>query len=519
MLGDALRMVFLDGDLWKIVLLTSVYGVFMGAVPGLTATMAVALIVPLTFFMTPLHALAAVVTLTACAIFAGDIPAALVRIPGTPASAAYVDDMHVLSRRGLADRVLGVSLVFSVLGGLFGSVVLIFLAQPLAWLAAQFTYVEYFWFYMLGLGCAVVVAQGSALRGALALLLGLLLSTVGLSPAHAEARFTFGVPELLPGIGFIPALIGLFGISEVIRGMGAFGKAEEIVDAPAPAPGHFVERWLTRPLASVFGEALRRLVARPLAALRSWAIATSIGALPGAGADIAAWVSYGVGRRFSRRPEEYGKGSLEGLASASGANNAALAGAWVPTLVFGIPGDSVTAIVIGILMMQNLKPGPDIFEKQGVLMYGLYAVFILANLILIPVGFLAIKAGGWLVRVPRRVLLPLIAFFCVVGAYAIQNSWFDVGVMLVMGIAGVFLERHRIPLGPVVLGLVLGGPFEEALVQTLTASKGALGAFFSRPGAIVLGVLALALWLSPLLRLRRPSRPPEPAQPQDPRQS
>ncbi len=474
-----------------IILLSAAYGIFFGAIPGLTATMAVALLVPVAFYLPPLEALAAVVTLEACAIWAGDIPNALVRIPGTPASAAYTDDIYAWGRRGQGDRILGRSLLFSVTGGLFGVLVLVFLAQPLAKVAGWFTSAEYFWFYVLGLGCTVVVSRGSPLRGAFALLIGLFLSTVGLGAGHARPRFTFGIPELFHGIDMIPAMIGLFGVSEVLRSMMSLEGQPPVVAAEGEKRGL---------IGSVFSGAFVELFRRPIALLRSSSIGAVIGMLPGAGADIAAWVSYGFSRRFSKKPEEYGKGSEEGVVDASTANNASLAGAWVPALVFGIPGDSITAIVIGILMMKNLKPGPEIFEKQGQLVAALYIVFFLANLLLIPIGFLAIKAGGLIIRVPRKILVPVILLFCVIGAFAINQSGFDVGVMLVMGVLGFFLDRRQIPLGPIVLGLVLGGPLEEKFIQTVTKSDGSLAAFVDRPGSALLAAVCLAMWGAPLLK-------------------
>ncbi len=469
-----------------IILLAAVYGVFFGAVPGLTATMAVALIVPLTYFMGPLPALAAVITLAACAIYAGDIPCALVRIPGTPASAAYTDDLYAVSQIHGPYSGLTRTLIFSVAGGLFGVAAFVLFAPQLAGVAERFASAEYFWFYVLGLGCAAVVSRGSPLKGTVALLLGLLLSTVGLGAGHAEPRFTFDIPELFHGIDLIPAMIGLFGISEILR-------IVLVMDAePGKTAGFQPARGF--PIA----QTLRELWTRKVAWFRSSSIGTVIGMLPGAGADIAAWVSYGVSRRFSRKPQEYGKGSVEGLSDASAANNASLAGAWVPALVFGIPGDSITALVIGILMMKNLRPGPEIFERQGRLVMSLYVVFFLANLILIPVGLAAIKAGGALVRVPRKVLVPVILLFCVIGAFAINGSPFDVGVMAAMGLLGFVLDRFGVPPGPVVLGLVLGGPLEEKIIQTLTKSEGSLWAFVDRPVARVLACLTLALWLWPL---------------------
>ncbi len=487
--------IFLDPRVVGIILACAVYGIFIGSIPGLTATMAVALLVPLTAFMSPVEALAAVVTLEACAIFAGDIPGALVRMPGTPSSAAYTDDLYALSKARGPSFPMGVSLVFSVAGGIFGGLVLMFLAKPLARMAVSFTYPEYFWFYVLGLGCAVVVSRGSPLRGAIALLLGLLFSTVGMSAIHSAPRFTFGREELLTGINFIPAMIGLFGFSEVLRNLASFAGDRGAILPPEP-PGSAWKK--------VFGGTVRLLWSRKGPATLASSIGALIGVLPGAGADIAAWVSYGVSKKLSKHPEEYGKGSLEGVIDSGAANNAALGGAWVPTIVFGIPGDSITAIVVGILLMKGINPGPRIFEEQPALVYSLFLVFIAANLLLIPIGFAAIRAGSHLVRVPRRILLPLILLSCIIGSYAIQGSASDILLMLAFGVLGFVLERFQIPLGPVVLGLVLGGPMEEAFLQTLTASQSPIAALFGRPIAATLAILALALWISPLLVKRRP---------------
>jgi TctA family transporter len=422
-------------------------------------------------------------------------------MPGTPSSAAYTDDLFALARARGPSFPMGVSLVFSVAGGIFGGLVLMFLALPLARLATSFTYPEYFWFYVLGLGCAVVVSRGSPLLAAFALLLGLLFSTVGMSAVHSTPRFTFGRDELLQGIGFIPAMIGLFGFSEVLRNLASFGREQGALPPGEPrAEGGFWRRRVAAPWRAVFSGTLTLLWTRRGPATLASAIGALIGVLPGAGADIAAWVTYGVSKKLSRTPEDYGKGSLEGVIDSGAANNAALGGAWVPTLVFGIPGDSITAIVVGILMMKGVRPGPRIFEEQGVLVYGLFLVFLLSNLLLVPLGFLAIRAGSRLIRVPRRLLLPLILLSCIIGSFAIAGSLFDVGLMAAFGVLGFGLERARVPLGPVVLGLVLGGPLEESFLQTLTASASPLQALFGRPIAATLAVLALALWLSPVMR-------------------
>lgn len=506
---------------WKvlaIIVVSAAYGIFMGAIPGLTATMAVALLIPLTLFLDDISAMAAIVTLAACAIFAGDIPTALVRIPGTPSSAAYVDDAYTLTQKGRQDEVLGVSLLFSVMGGLFGSAVLIMAAPSLAKIAFHFTTYEYFWLTVLGLSCAAVVSRGSKVKGALALVIGLLLSTVGLSEVHGEPRFTFGRDELIAGVNFIPAMIGLFGLSEILRNVLWFeGRLGAVVPPRAQVEARHTEGFfrsrVAGPLAAVFSIPLRLLWRRKFHALRSSSIGSLVGMLPGAGADIGAWISFGFSKRLSKKPEEYGRGSLEGIGDATSANNSSLAGAWIPALVFGIPGDSITAIVIGVLMMKNITPGPQIFasETQSVLVAGIYLTFILANLILIPVGFLAIRSGSHLVRIPRRILIPSIVLFCIVGSYAINGSYFDVGVMLAMGVLGFLLERHGVPLGPVVLGIILGGRLEQTFIQNLTKSD-SLWDFFARPVAGFLGLVCVLLWLSPLLvslwRRHRAARAP-----------
>ena len=332
-----------------IICLSSIYGLFVGAMPGLTATMAAALLIPFTFFMDPVPALVSIVTMSAMAIFAGDIPAALVRIPGTPSSAAYTQDSFELTKQGKAELVLGVDVVFSAIGGLMGAVVLMSSAPLLAEVAMKFSSFEYFWLAALGLSATVMVSRGSQVKGALAMVLGLFLSTVGVDITLGYPRFTFGSVELLNGVDFIPAMIGVFGVSEVLRNVLAGEMAYPITRVRA---------------GKIFTGTWGLLKRYKVNVLRSGLLGTFIGILPGAGADIAAWLAYAVSKRSSKEPEKYGAGSLEAIIDAGTANNSCLAGDWVPALVFGIPGDSITAIVIGVLFMKGLRPGPMIFEQQ-----------------------------------------------------------------------------------------------------------------------------------------------------------
>ncbi|MDG2385770.1 MAG: tripartite tricarboxylate transporter permease [Pirellulaceae bacterium] len=499
-LSSALELI-LTPEVLGIILLSAAYGIFVGSIPGLTATMAVALMVPLTFFLSDIQALAAIVTTVTCSIFAGDIPATLVRIPGTPASAAYASDAYALTQRGQTGRSLGISLIFSVFGGLFGTLVLIFAAPLLARIAENFSSFEYFWLYLLGLTCAAVVSDDSRLKGALALLIGLLLSTIGLGADYGEPRLTFGFDQLITGINFIPAMIGLFGVSELLRNAltSNLGRPADEIDGEESTTND------QNAISTVIKYVVPMSIRRVPQLIRSSVIGSLIGMLPGAGADIAAWISYAVSKRFSAHPEKYGRGSEEGLADATGANNAALGSAWIPALVFGIPGDSVTAIAIGVLLMKNIQPGPDIFDlskPQAVLVFGIYITFILANLLLIPLGLIAIRAGTLLVHIPRNILIPAIVIFCIVGSFSLNASYFDVTVMLVMGILGFLLERLGAPLGPVVLGIILGGALEHKFIQCLTKSNSPL-AFLSSPISWTLAICCLSLWAWPLIFSKR----------------
>ncbi len=488
-----------DPMVWGVVVAAAVYGVAIGSMPGLTATMGVALFVPVTFWLPPVPALAGIATMVACAIFAGDIPTTLLRIPGTPASAAYAAEAHELARRGQAGRALGTALMASITGGLFGAVVLMTLGSRLAGIASLFSVAEYFWLFALGLSCAVLVAPGRISLAVVSLALGLLISTVGLSAVHAEPRFTFGIPELLGGVGFIPAMVGLFGMSEVLRNALVLpGEAESPAEVSVAVAQQTEAGDAAVPRIST---ALQQLVARPVAWLRSAVIGVFVGGLPGAGADIASWVAAAASP--PRRNDDVDQSNINRVADACTANSSSLAAAWIPALVFGIPGDSVTAMVIGVLAMKNLDPGPDVFEKQASLVYGLYVAFMLANLVLLPVGLVAIRVAGVVMRTPQRILLPLIVLLCVVGSFAINGSLFDVGLMLVFGLVGLACDRLSIPVGPMVLGIILGGPLEERFVQTWIGGRGSLMAFVERPVAAGLALVVAAAWGMAIARVVR----------------
>lgn len=473
-------------DVLLIIVGSAMFGMFVGAMPGLTATMATALLIPVTFFMDPVPALGAIVTATAMAIFAGDIPAAMLRMPGTPASAAYTDESYLMGKKGQLDLNLGVNLTTSVLGGLIGVAILVLCAPVLAEFALAFSSFEYFWLAALGLTCAVFLATNDPVKGFVSLFLGLGLGTIGIDPAAGFPRFTFGSVELMQGVSFIPAMIGMFAVSELLRGVTSMGASGEV---------------LTQQVGNVFrgvGSVLKRYWVN---FLRGSGIGVLIGALPGAGADIAAWISYAVSKRFSREPEKFGTGHVEGIVDAGAANNSALAAAWIPALVFGIPGDSITAIVIGVLYMKGMNPGPTVFLQNPQLIYAVFMIFVLANLLMLPLGWAIIKSAKQVLRVPRNILLPMILIFCVVGSYAMTNSIYGIIIMLVMGIFAFILEENDFPVAPIILGLVLGEMFEQNFITSMIKSDGSFLAFFARPIAAILGVATIAIWLIMLWRM------------------
>ncbi|MFJ9450069.1 MULTISPECIES: tripartite tricarboxylate transporter permease [unclassified Herbaspirillum] len=479
----AFGLVF-DPYVLAVILGSSMFGLFMGAIPGLSATMAVALLVPVTFFMPAVPAVAAMVSATAMAIFSGDIPGCLLRIPGTPSSAAYTDEAYAMTKKGQGEIALGASLVFSAVGGLFGTFVLILAAPVLAELALKFSSFEYFWLVLMGLTCAIFIASDNPLKGFVSLFIGMFIASIGMGNPAGVPRFTFDNPDLLSGVSLVPLMVGMFAMSEVLRYAVSKDQAMTIPDGK---------------VGNVFKGMWALTVKYPKSILRGSVLGTLVGILPGAGADIAAWMSYAMSKKMSKEPEKFGTGHAEGIVESGAANNSALAGAWIPALVFGIPGDSITAIVIGVLYMKNLNPGPMIFVENPVSMYAIFIVFILANLLMLPLGYWCIKVSKRILGVPRNLLMPLILLFCIVGSYATNNSVSDVGIMLVFGLLAYLMEENGFPVAPAVLGVVLGGMLEEHFVTSMIKADGEFLAFFNRPIAGTLGVLTIVLWLLPLV--------------------
>lgn len=478
-------------------LLGMLFGVFVGGIPGLTATMAVALAVPVTYYLTPVAGLAMIIGISCTAIFAGDIPATYIRIPGTPASGAAVLDGYEMAKRGDGSLALSLDLFGSAIGGLIGMVLLIFVSRQLARFALQFTNYEYFWLGMFGLSMGAVISKGSRTKGFISAFLGLLVSTIGVDVTTGFPRFAFGNAELMGGIEFIPAMIGLFGVSEVFRYM--------------MNPGGFKRPTVIDKISVSFDRVAAILWRFKWTILRSSILGTFIGALPGAGADIAAWVAYGLGKRMSRHPEKFGEGFEEGVIAPTAANNAALGGTWIPALVFGIPGDTITAIVLGAMLMYGLKPGPLIFQQSPDLVSSIFLVGLVSQVFFIIIGMAGIKGFSYVLKIPRNVVMAAVLGFSIVGSYVLRNSTFDIGVMLVFGVLGFFMERSSIPLPPMILGLILGRMIEDNLRVGLLKTAGNIGPFLTRPICLVLIVILIAVlfgeYIARALRLLASSSP------------
>jgi putative tricarboxylic transport membrane protein len=479
----ALVLLF-DPTVLGIILLCSALGLVLGAIPGLTAIMGIVLLIPFTFYMGPVPAIAAIVALSAMAIFSGDIPGALLRIPGTPASAAYTDEAYRMTQKGMGELALGISLVTSALGGIAGAIVLLLAAPPLADVALRFSSFEYFWLAALGLSCSIVITAEDRVKGFLSLFIGLLIAAVGQDPVSGQLRFTFGSPLLIGGFQLVPVLVGLYAVSEVLR---TYTDSSNRVQP------------INQPIGNVFAGVGKILSRYWGGFLQGNVLGTIIGILPGGGADTAAWISYALAKRFSKEKEKFGTGHPEALVAAGAANNASISGAYVPAVVFGIPGDTLTAIVIGVLFQKGLNPGPTVFLNQPEMVYAIIFSFFLANLLMLPMGFVAIKLAKQLVRVPRMAMMPLVLTFAAVGAFAGSNSIFAMYVVFGMGILGWVMELNRIPVAPAVLGLVLGPMIEESFLTSLLKSHGDFLPFFERPIAGLLGVATIIIVAIPII--------------------
>jgi len=477
LLGSAFAGFATAGTLFT-VLWATLLGIVIGALPGLTATMGVALMTTLTYSMGPQNAILVLICIYVGAIYGGSRSAILLNIPGTPASACSTLDGYPLARQGLAGRAMGISTSGSWLGTLFGTLCVAVLTPTLGEISLSFGSYEFFWVAVFGIVICGTLSGGDPLKGYIAGFLGLFVATIGQETNHAYPRFAFGSIDLAGGIGLLPALVGAFGVAEVLHVMRApaVKVVNAAVDSVIPRVADVLRYWRT--------------------ILRSGAIGTFVGILPGLGEDTAAWSSYAAARRASKEKEKYGKGSVEGLMAAETGESACVPGAIIPVLTLAVPGSAPAAVLLAAMLIHGLQPGPLLMVNSPGFVFEIVAMLIIADMAKLLFGLTLVRPLLWILLVPRERLMPVVFVLCTVGAFAITSRVFDIYVMLAFGAIGYVLRELKFPMAPLILGLVLGELLDKNLLRGLSLTNGDPSPFFTRPISATLALLTLAavLW-------------------------
>lgn len=483
---EAFAKVILNPINFFFIFIGVVSGIIVGALPGLTATMGVALLIPFTFGLDPVQGLIMLVGLFSGGIYGGTISAILIGVPGTPAAAATTLDGYVMGKKGLAGKAIGMATIASFCGGTIGALIMTFCSPQLAKIALKFGPPEFFALAFFGLGIIITISGKSILKGLISGFFGLMITMIGFDPLSGVPRLTFGSTELLGGVTFIPALIGLFGYSQV------FKSIEKILTLPAikSEVKDILPKW--REVRSLFKTIVK-----------SSLIGAFIGAVPGTGCDVAAFVSYGEARRSSKNPEKFGTGILEGVAAPETGNNAATGGAMIPMLTLGVPGDAVTAVLMGALTIHGFQPGPLLFKDHPEVVYPVFAGMILAQFVMLLVGLGGVRFFASLINIDRRILTPIIFFLCVVGSYVMRFSFFDVGVSLIIGIIAYFMNYYGFPGSPILLALILGPMVEQNLRRSLLISHGDPLIFITRPISAAFIIVGISIIITSYYRIRK----------------
>jgi putative tricarboxylic transport membrane protein len=466
-------------------------GMPLGAIPGITGTMAVAFVLPLTFYMSPIMAIAVLMAISKSAIYGGSISAILINIPGAPGNAPTALDGYELAKQGKSGKALKLALYASVIGDTSSDLVLLFVAAPIAFVALKFGPPEYTMVVLFSLGIIGLLTTESAIKGMIAAGIGLLLSTVGLDPALSSRRFAFGLVDLDAGIGLLPLLVGLLAVAEVF--MQLEGKLQVATKSN-----------LSRAICKEDSRlSLAELRSSGKAILRGTAIGTALGSLPGIGAAVAAFTSYAAAKRASKHPERFGRGSLEGIAAAEAANNATCGSNLIPLVTLGIPGNATAAVVLGAFMIHGLTPSPFLMRDNAPMLYALFVALLISNVFVFAIAHIYLKFAPHVARISKPILVSVILMFCVAGSYAFNNSMFDVAVMLVFGIVGYIMKRYGFSLPTVLIAFILGGMFESKLRQSLSMSGGDFSIFFTRPISLVFFILTVLFAISLIFRQRK----------------
>lgn len=476
-------------------------GTMIGALPGLSATMGVALVTPVTFWLDKTSGFAMLMGLWNAALFAGGITAILINTPGTPASITQSWDGYPLYKEGKGGLALGINVVFSFVGGMVSILLLILLASPIADITIKFGPAEYCLVAMFGMTMMVAVSGGNVIKGLILGFFGLLLATVGMDPISGLARFTFGNGSLKAGIDFIPVMIGLFGLAEVFHQIYQFNREKDKQERE--------NRKVHMSLGRVLPTAKQMKSWTPRCLICGVA-GTFIGAIPAAGGDISSIICWGNSKRLSKEGGRYGKGSMEGLAVSSAANNGVIGGAMCTMLTLGIPGDAVTAVLLGSLMMYGLTPGYAMFNGNAEFTAQIMILMVLANIAFLIIGLATARISAKFLNMSQPTVWAAVSILCVVGSYCINNRFLDVVIMFAMGVVGLFLKIYKFPDGPLVLGLLLGGTVEKNMRTALVISRGDWNYFITRPISLALLVMIVVTFLYPVFKTvrRRKTRAP-----------
>lgn len=469
-----------------VVFLGTALGIVVGAIPGLTGTMLIALALPLTYGADPKLAMALLIGMYVGAISGGMITATLLRMPGTPASIMTTLDGYPMAKNGRPGRALGLGITASFVGGLVSWVFLVLLSSPIASIAAKLGPFEYFSLVLMAL-VLIATLGGRLLPALFAGFLGILFSMPGIAGATGQARLTFGFTELNNGFELLPVLIGLFAVNQVFRDVVGSGEIKEAVALDRQG------LWLK----------LTDLKSQAVNAIRSSLVGTWIGILPGIGANIGSVAAYSIAKSVSKTPEKFGTGCDDGVVAAEAANNSTIGGALIPLISLGIPGSVVEAILLSALVLHGLQPGPRLFQDSPDMVYTIMGACLLANVFMAGLMFRSVGLLAKLAKVPRHYLLPVVLTFCVVGSYALSNRMFDVGVMFGFAVLGFVLESRRIPLAPFTIGFVLGPLAEESLSIGLMASQGSYLPIITRPLSAVFFFVAVVMLVIPIFRRRK----------------
>lgn len=476
-------------DVFFYCLLGVVAGMIIGTLPGLSATMGIAILTPLTFWLEPAQGMAVLLGIYNSAIWAGGISAILINTPGTPASIAQTFDGYYMVSQGKVKKALNINTIYSVIGGLIGTMVLILFSFPVARFALNFGPPEMFAMALFGLSMMIGVSGGNILKGLLAGALGLMVSTIGMDPMTGSLRFTFGSINMIDGIEFVVVMVGMFGVGEVLYQISKSSEEDKTKRRQAQIASNSAEAFPTRT------EAKKSILPTAICG----AISSVIGAVPGTGGDIAAIICWQQTKNCSKNPDAFGKGAVNGLAVTSCANNAVIGGAMTTMMTLGIPGDGVTAVLIGSLMMYGMQPGPMMFVEKPEFVYNVMGLMVVGYLMILVLGLLSTKFASLILKVPQEFIWVTVVGFCIMGSYAVNNSMFDVYVMFAAGIIGFICKRCDVPLGPFVLALLLGNLCESNFRRALSMSMGDYSIFLTRPITVILLLLTVLSLVLPIL--------------------